>query len=338
MNPFLPVPPNHSWLRLVDLARGCLSTVTLSTISANPIGFSKAEPSWPPSYEGNTMRIGRIGDRGAEIPVVFVDDTTAIDVSSLVTDWSRDTLSLGAFDTVSTADLSDLPRVSLAGKRIGAPVARPTKVICIGLNYRKHAEETGADIPGEPVVFMKAPDCVVGPNDDIEIPPGSTKTDYEVELAIVIGKRLRYAKNHQEAKAAILGYTISQDVSEREWQTERGGQWDKGKAFPTFNPCGPWIETDPAFDPQKQAMSCSVDGQVRQNSDTGDMIFPVEEIVRYVSNCMELFPGDIINTGTPAGVAMGMKPPQYLQVGQVVETTLAGIGTIRSRCVDPVLS
>lgn len=284
------------------------------------------------------MRIGRIGAPGKEIPVVFTSETTAIDLSSLVTDWSRDTLGQGAFDKVRKADLSGLPEVTLEGKRIGAPVARPTKVICIGLNYRKHAEETGAAIPSEPVVFMKAPDCVVGPFDDIEIPPGSTKTDYEVELAIVIGKRLRYAKNHQEAKDAILGYTISQDVSEREWQTERGGQWDKGKAFPTFNPCGPWIETDPGFNPQNLAMSCSVDGAVRQNSDTSDMIFPVEEIVRYVSNCMELFPGDIINTGTPAGVAMGMKPPQYLQVGHVVETTLAGLGTIRSRCVDPVLS
>ena len=284
------------------------------------------------------MRIGRVGQPGSEKPVVFVNDENAVDVSSLVSDWSRDSLSSGGFERVRSADLSSLPTIALEGARIGAPVARPTKVICIGLNYRKHAEETGAAIPGEPVVFMKAPDCVVGPFDDIEIPPGSTKTDYEVELAIVIGKRLRYAKNHQEAMDAVLGYTISQDVSEREWQTERGGQWDKGKAFPTFNPCGPWIETDSSFDPQGQSMSCSVDGAVRQNSDTGDMIFPVEEIVRYVSNCMELFPGDIINTGTPAGVAMGMKPPQYLQVGQIVETTLSGIGTIRSRCVEPVLS
>lgn len=284
------------------------------------------------------MRIGRVGQPGAEKPVVFLDESTAVDVSTLVSDWSRDTLTSGAIDAVRRADLSSLQKISLDSVRIGSPVARPTKVICIGLNYRKHAEETGASLPTEPVVFMKAPDCVVGPFDDIEIPPGSEKTDYEVELAIVIGKRLRYAKNHQDAMDAVLGYTISQDVSEREWQTERGGQWDKGKAFPTFNPCGPWIETDPAFKPQAQEMSCSVDGAIRQSSDTGDMIFPVEEIVRYVSNCMELFPGDIINTGTPAGVAMGMKPPEYLRVGQVVETTISGIGTIRSRCVEPVLS
>jgi len=206
------------------------------------------------------------------------------------------------------------------------------------LNYRKHAEETGAAFPTEPVIFMKAPDCLVGPFDNIEIPPGSTATDYEVELAIVIGSRLRYASSQESAMEAVLGYTISQDVSERHWQIERGGQWDKGKAFPTFNPCGPWIETDPNFNPNSLEVSCSVDGVVRQNSSTADMIFPVSEIVRYVSNCMELFPGDIINTGTPAGVAMGMKPPQYLSIGQVVETHIEGLGSLRSVCTEPVLS
>lgn len=283
------------------------------------------------------MRIGRVGAVGKEKPVVFLSPDSAVYVDSLVDDWSRDTLEAGAFESVRTANLDSLPAVDLATARIGAPVARPTKIICIGLNYRKHAEETGAAIPTEPVVFMKAPDCVVGPYDDIEIPPGSTATDYEVELGIVIGKRLRYASSHEEAQAAILGYTVCQDVSERHWQIERGGQWDKGKAFPTFNPCGPWIETDASFNPQNKTMTCSVDGQLRQNSDTGDMIFPVLEIVRYLSNCMELFPGDIINTGTPAGVAMGMKPPQYLSVGQSVETTIEGLGTIRSTCVDPIM-
>ena len=283
------------------------------------------------------MRIGRVGAVGKEKPVVFLSPDSAVYVDSLVDDWSRDTLEAGAFESVRTANLDSLPAVDLATARIGAPVARPTKIICIGLNYRKHAEETGAAIPTEPVVFMKAPDCVVGPYDDIEIPPGSTATDYEVELGIVIGKRLRYASSHEEAQAAILGYTVCQDVSERHWQIERGGQWDKGKAFPTFNPCGPWIETDASFNPQNKTMTCSVDGQLRQNSETGDMIFPVLEIVRYLSNCMELFPGDIINTGTPAGVAMGMKPPQYLSVGQSVETTIEGLGTIRSTCVDPVM-
>lgn len=283
------------------------------------------------------MRIGRVGEVGNEQPVVFVDDDTAVSVSSIIPDWSRESLESGALDAVASASLDGLPRIELATTRIGAPVARPTKVVCIGLNYKKHAEETGATPPSEPVIFMKAPDCVVGPNDDIEIPPGSAKTDYEVELAIVIGKRLRYATSQEQAMDAVLGYTISQDVSERHWQIERGGQWDKGKAFPTFNPCGPWIVTDAAFDPQNQDLSCSVDGALRQSSNTNDMIFPVAQIVHYVSQCMELFPGDIINTGTPAGVAMGMTPPAYLSPGQVVETTIAGIGTIRSTCVEPQL-
>lgn len=284
------------------------------------------------------MRIGHLGPLHQEVPVVFENELTAINVESIIPNWSRDTLENNGLERVKAADLSGLPRLDVSTQRIGAPISRPTKIVCIGLNYKKHAEETGAAIPQEPVVFMKAPDSIVGPNDGIEIPPGSLTTDYEVELAIVIGKRLRYATDHKSALGAVLGYTISQDVSERHWQLERGGQWDKGKSFPTFNPCGPWIETDPGFDPQDQTLSCSVDGEIRQDSTTSDMIFPVAEIVRYLSNCMELFPGDIINTGTPAGVALGLKPPRYLAVGQVVETTISRLGTIRSVCIPASLS
>ena len=284
------------------------------------------------------MKIGHLGPLNQEIPVIFENEHTAISVESLIPNWSRQTLEAGGLDLVRKASLAELPRLDVSQHRIGAPISRPTKIVCIGLNYRKHAEETGAEIPKEPVVFMKAPDSITGPNDGIEIPPGSLATDYEVELAIVIGKRIRYATDHKSAMNAVLGYTISQDVSERHWQIERGGQWDKGKSFPTFNPCGPWIETDPAFDPQNQSLKCSVDGEVRQNSTTSDMIFPVAEVVRYLSNCMELFPGDIINTGTPAGVALGLKPPRYLAVGQVVETTISQLGTIRSVCVPAILS
>jgi 2-keto-4-pentenoate hydratase/2-oxohepta-3-ene-1,7-dioic acid hydratase in catechol pathway len=284
------------------------------------------------------MKIGHLGPLNQEIPVIFENEHTAISVESLIPNWSRQTLEAGGLDLVRKAPLAELPRLDVSQHRIGAPISRPTKIVCIGLNYRKHAEETGAEIPKEPVVFMKAPDSITGPNDGIEIPPGSLATDYEVELAIVIGKRIRYATDHKSAMNAVLGYTISQDVSERHWQIERGGQWDKGKSFPTFNPCGPWIETDPAFDPQNQSLKCSVDGEVRQNSTTSDMIFPVAEVVRYLSNCMELFPGDIINTGTPAGVALGLKPPRYLAVGQVVETTISQLGTIRSVCVPAILS
>jgi 2-keto-4-pentenoate hydratase/2-oxohepta-3-ene-1,7-dioic acid hydratase in catechol pathway len=284
------------------------------------------------------MKIGHLGPLNQEIPVIFENEHTAISVESLIPNWSRQTLEAGGLDLVRKAPLAELPRLDVSQHRIGAPISRPTKIVCIGLNYRKHAEETGAEIPKEPVVFMKAPDSITGPNDGIEIPPGSLATDYEVELAIVIGKRIRYATDHKSAMNAVLGYTISQDVSERHWQIERGGQWDKGKSFPTFNPCGPWIETDPAFDPQNQSLKCSVDGEVRQDSTTSDMIFPVAEVVRYLSNCMELFPGDIINTGTPAGVALGLKPPRYLAVGQVVETTISQLGTIRSVCVPAILS
>ena len=284
------------------------------------------------------MKIGHLGPLNQEIPVIFENEHTAISVESVIPNWSRQTLEAGGLDLVRKAPLAELPRLDVSQHRIGAPISRPTKIVCIGLNYRKHAEETGAEIPKEPVVFMKAPDSITGPNDGIEIPPGSLATDYEVELAIVIGKRIRYATDHKSAMNAVLGYTISQDVSERHWQIERGGQWDKGKSFPTFNPCGPWIETDPAFDPQNQSLKCSVDGEVRQDSTTSDMIFPVAEVVRYLSNCMELFPGDIINTGTPAGVALGLKPPRYLAVGQVVETTISQLGTIRSVCVPAILS
>jgi len=286
---------------------------------------------------GHAVKIGRIGPVGSEKPVVFVNEHQAIDVSSIVDDWSRESLSSGAVERVEKS-LSTLPTVDIAGQRVAAPIARPTKVICIGLNYKKHAEETGATAPTEPVIFMKTPDSVVGPHDGIEIPPGSTKTDYEVELAVVIGQRLRYASSPEEAMAAVLGYTISQDISERHWQLERGGQWDKGKGFPTFNPCGPWIETSPDFNPQNARLTCMVDGEVRQDSNTSDMIFSIAEIVRYTSQCMELFPGDIINTGTPQGVGMGMTPTGFLMVGQRVETEIEGIGQIASTTIDATRS
>lgn len=279
------------------------------------------------------MRIGRLGAVGKEIPVVFTNETTATDVSHVIPDWSRDTLAAGAINSVAALDLAALPRLVVADHRIAAPLARPGKIICIGLNYRKHAEETGANIPEEPILFMKSADCFIGPFDDIEIPPGSQHTDYEVELAIVIGDRLKYATNEREAMAAVAGYSISQDVSERHWQLEKGGTWDKGKSFPTFNPMGPWIDTTSRLDPQNLSLACSVNGETRQDSNTNDMIFTVAEIVHYVSQCMELFPGDIINTGTPAGVAMGMNPPRYLQPGDTVETTIENLGTIRSTCV-----
>jgi 2-keto-4-pentenoate hydratase/2-oxohepta-3-ene-1,7-dioic acid hydratase in catechol pathway len=232
---------------------------------------------------------------------------------------------------VKSAELSAQTPFDIAGLRIASPVARPTKLICIGLNYARHAAESGMTPPPEPVVFMKAPDCLIGPNDEIAIPPNSTATDYEVELAIVIGKRALYLKDESEARSHILGYSISQDVSERHWQIERAGQWVKGKSFPTFNPMGPTIVTEDEFKPDDARLYCTVDGEKRQDSRTSDLIYGIDHIVWYLSQFMELFPGDIINTGTPEGVGMGFKPTKYLAAGQEVITGIQGIGEMRSK-------
>ena len=278
------------------------------------------------------MRIARIGQVGAEKPALIVADQ-AILLDSLITDWDRQSLTNGAAAEVAAADLSSLPRQPLAGVRIGSPINKPTKVICVGLNYLKHIEESNAQTPAEPVIFMKAPDSVIGPNDDIVIPPGSTHTDYEVELAIVIGKRALYLSSPEESEAHILGYTISQDVSERYWQLEKSGQWVKGKSFPTFNPVGPSIVTKDEINPNNLRLWCSVDGEMRQDSRTSDLLFGLNHIVWYISQFMELFPGDIINTGTPFGVGMGFKPTKYLTTGQLVRTGIEGIGEITSKTV-----
>jgi len=279
------------------------------------------------------MKIARVGALGSEKPVV-VEGDQAIDVSSLVSDWNRTELENGGYEKVAKADLSKLARTPLAGLRYGSPVARPTKVICVGLNYIAHIAETGADTPKEPVIFMKAPDSVIGPNDDIVIPPNSTATDYEVELAIVIGKRALYLDSPKDSAAHILGYTISQDVSERHWQIERSGQWVKGKSFPTFNPIGPVIVTSDSINPHNLRLWCEVDGVMKQDSNTNDLLFGIDHIVWYISQFMELFPGDVINTGTPFGVGLGFKPPVYLHGGQKIRTGIDGIGEIRNNCVD----
>jgi 2,4-didehydro-3-deoxy-L-rhamnonate hydrolase len=279
------------------------------------------------------MKIARFGHIGSERPAVMVNQTQAVYVDHLIKDWNRDELVAGALDKVKSADLSSLAPFDIAGLRIGSPVARPTKLICIGLNYARHAAESGMTPPPEPVVFMKAPDCLIGPNDEIAVPPNSTATDYEVELSIVIGKRALYLKSESEARSHILGYSISQDVSERHWQIERAGQWVKGKSFPTFNPMGPVIVTSDEFNPDDVRLYCSVDGEKRQDSRTSDLIFGIDHIVWYVSQFMELFPGDIINTGTPEGVGMGFKPTKYLQRGQKVVTGIEGIGEMVSQTI-----
>ena len=279
------------------------------------------------------MRIARFGKFGSERPAVMINDTQAVYVDHLIKDWNRDELDAGGYEKVKAADLSSQTPFDIAGLRVGSPVARPTKLICIGLNYAKHAAESGMTPPPEPVVFMKAPDCLIGPNDEIAIPPNSTATDYEVELAIVIGKRALYLKSEEEARDYILGYSMSQDVSERHWQIERAGQWVKGKSFPTFNPMGPQIVTSDEFSPDDVRVYCTVDGEKRQDSRTSDLIFGISHIVWYLSQFMELMPGDVINTGTPEGVGMGFKPTKYLKAGQVVVTGIEGIGEMTSRTI-----
>ncbi|MFM1825952.1 MAG: hypothetical protein RLZZ37_587 [Actinomycetota bacterium] len=279
------------------------------------------------------MKIARLGEFGKEKPAVIVSETQAVFVDDVISDWNRTELESGALEKVSKIDLTSKEKVNLSDFRLGSPVARPTKAICVGLNYAKHAKESGAEPPKEPVIFMKAPDTVVGGFDDIVIPPNSIKTDYEVEICVVIGKNALYLESPEKAQEVILGYTVSQDVSERHWQIERSGLWVKGKSFPTFNPVGPWIVTKDEFDARDVRLWSKVDGEKRQDSRTSDMIFNINHCVWYISQFMELKAGDIINTGTPEGVGMGHKPEKYLKAGQVVETGIDGLGIIKSNVV-----
>ena len=275
------------------------------------------------------MKLARIGAAGLERPVAVTSPSEAVDLSTVVDDLDAATIGrLREIEAAVTA--ADLPVVGLDGVRFGPPLARPGKIVCVGLNYAAHAAETKAAIPAEPVLFMKAPDTVVGPNDDVRIPPGSTATDYEVELAVVIGATARHLTDDADPLAYVAGYTISNDVSERHFQIERGGQWDKGKNCETFNPLGPVLVTADEVDPTDLALSTHVNGELRQSATTADLICNVADLVRYISRFMTLYPGDVINTGTPAGVAHGYPDPKpYLHPGDVVELTIAGIGTQR---------
>lgn len=278
------------------------------------------------------MRIARHGRAGHERPIVSDSDSRWFNLTPITPDVTPDFLSHG-LDTVRSALAAGILTPVEDIGRFGPPITRPGKIVCIGLNYRDHAEETGAAIPDEPVMFMKAPDTMVGPDDEVLVPRGSVQTDWEVELAVVIGKTARYVESHAEAMSCVAGYAISHDVSEREFQLERGGTWDKGKSCETFNPFGPWLLTaDELPDPQDLSLRLSVNGVLRQNGTTRNMIFPVAEIVRYVSQFMVLYPGDVINTGTPAGVALGEPDPKpFLQPGDVVELEIDGLGRQRQQ-------
>ncbi|WP_330477773.1 fumarylacetoacetate hydrolase family protein [Streptomyces platensis] len=279
------------------------------------------------------MKLLRVGPVGTERPAVLDDSGTLRDLSGLVSDIDGALLAdEGKLARIRTAAASgELLRLDGAGLRTGPPVARIGKIVCIGLNYHDHARETGAAPPAEPILFMKAPDTVVGPDDTVLVPRDSVKTDWEVELAVVIGRTARYLETDAQALAAVAGYAVAHDVSERAFQIERGGQWDKGKNCETFNPLGPWLVTaDEVPDPQNLGLRLWVNGELKQNGTTAEQIFPVAEVVRYVSRFMTLYPGDIINTGTPAGVAMGHPEPKpYLRAGDVVELEIDGLGRQR---------
>ncbi|MFB7214560.1 fumarylacetoacetate hydrolase family protein [Streptomyces sp. NPDC056255] len=282
------------------------------------------------------MKLIRIGDPGREIPALLLQDGTALDLRSLTGDIGGEFLAGDVTGRIEEARAAGvLPVLDITGLRVGAPVARPGKVVCVGLNYRDHAAETGAPVPERPVVFMKDPATVVGPYDEVLIPRGSVKTDWEVELAVVIGREARYLVSPVEAPEHIAGYAISNDVSEREFQLEYSPQWDLGKSCESFNPLGPWLVTpDEVRDPQALGLRLAVNGETRQYGHSKNMIFDVAYLVWYLSQYMVLRPGDVINTGTPAGVALGLPGTPYLRTGDTVELTIDGLGTQRQTFIN----
>ncbi|MFA9287235.1 ureidoglycolate lyase [Comamonas sediminis] len=280
------------------------------------------------------MKLLRYGPVGQEKPGLLDSSNTLRDLSGVLSDIEGAQLGDAALARLRAIDPSTLPAVP-GQPRIGPCVARVGKFICIGLNYADHAAESGAAIPTEPVIFNKWTSAICGPNDAVEIPRGSTKTDWEVELGVVIGKAAKYITEAQ-ALEHVAGYCVVNDVSEREWQIERGGTWDKGKGFDTFGPIGPWLVTrDEVPDPQNLSMWLEVDGKRFQNGNTKTMIFTVAQIVAYVSQCMSLQPGDIISTGTPPGVGLGIKPqPVYLKAGQTMRLGIEGLGEQQQTTVN----
>lgn len=275
------------------------------------------------------MKLIRFGEPGKEKPGVHINGKN-YDLSGFVNDYDEAFFANDGLDRLSAllAKETELPPLP-QGTRLGCPVARPSKILCIGLNYAKHAKETNAPIPNEPILFMKATSSVSGPNDPIIIPRDSVKTDWEVELAFVIGKKASYVEE-SEAMDHVAGYCLHNDVSEREFQLERGGTWDKGKGCDTFAPLGPWMVTrDEIPDPHNLRLWLSVNGVMMQDGNTDDLIFSIPQLVSYISRFMTLLPGDIVSTGTPAGVGLGFTPPVYLKPGDVVELGIDGLGSSR---------
>lgn len=272
------------------------------------------------------MKLMRVGQPGHEKPALLDKDGKIRDLSAHVAEIGGAAISPEGLAKIAALDPASLPELS-ADERIGACVAGTGKFICIGLNYSDHAAESGMAVPPEPVIFMKATSAICGPNDDVLIPRGSEKTDWEVELGVVIGKTAKYVSK-AEAMDYVAGYCVSHDVSERAFQTERAGQWTKGKSCDTFGPIGPWLVTkDEIADPQDLNMWLKVNGETMQNGTSATMVYGIAHLVSYLSQFMSLHPGDVISTGTPPGVGMGMKPQRFLKAGDVVELGIEGLGT-----------
>ncbi|WP_159600635.1 fumarylacetoacetate hydrolase family protein [Agromyces humi] len=285
------------------------------------------------------MKLLRIGAFGAETPAALVGDGRYVDLSDIVDDFDErffGSRGLERIGPVIEARAASGHALELGDQRIGAPIARPHQILCIGLNYSDHAAETGQAVPDEPILFTKSPNTLVGPNDDVRIPRGSTKPDWEVELGIVIGSRTSYLDSVEQARNAIAGFVVVNDVSERAFQLERNGQWAKGKSAETFNPAGPWLVTpDEIGDVLDLGMWLDVNGTRRQTGSTSTMIFDPYFIVHYLSQFLVLEPGDLINTGTPPGVGMGFRPPIWLQPGDVMELGIDGLGSQRQNVLAP---
>lgn len=281
------------------------------------------------------MKLIRYGEPGREEPGVILDDGRRLDVGGQFTDYDESFFAFGGMEALQAwvddgcPEAEEIPLEA----RLGPPVDRPSKIICVGKNYLEHAKEFGEGIPTEPVLFMKASTCWSGPFDDVINPPGATKLDYEVELAVVIGRTATRVEE-EHALEHVAGYSVFCDYSERAWQKELGGQWTKGKSHDGFGPMGPWlVPASQVPDPQGLRLWCKVNNELRQNGWTGDMMFGVRHLVSYISRFMTLLPGDVIATGTPAGVGMGMKPPRYLSPGDCVELGIDGIGEMKQRIV-----
>ena len=276
------------------------------------------------------MRLGRLLLSGEEEQCVFIDEHSAVLLKDVIPAYDGSYLTNELISSLHLLSLSNVPRIAYEPSETRSPVITPKKIICVGLNYQKHAIEMGIDPPSEPIVFMKSPRTMVGGFDQIVIPPNSKKTDYEVELAVIIGKHALYLASPDEAWDCILGFSISQDISEREWQLEKGGQWMKGKSFPTFNPIGPCLVTKDELNGDDLKIWSKVNGALRQESNTSDLIFNIGYCIWYISQFMELEPGDVVNTGTPEGVGMSLTPKGFLKPGDILESGIEGIGTIKN--------